>query len=92
MQSIGRGNELDIFERSKNVSGIMTKDTFMGEYYEYKIDCGSAWEIIFNLILSRNEFELSDHELRTLAMNSESYEFWRDPKEDIYSLEDGEPT
>jgi hypothetical protein len=43
------------------------------------------------MFLSRNEFELNDHELRTLSMNSKSYEFWWDPKEDIYSLEDGEP-
>lgn len=37
------------------------------------------------------EKEMGDSELRTLALQSGSYEFWNDPCEDIYTLEDGEP-
>jgi hypothetical protein len=37
------------------------------------------------------DYEISDAELQMLALHSSSYDFWNDPCEDIYTLENGEP-
>jgi len=34
---------------------------------------------------------LDDDELRQAALDSGTFDFWKDSDEDIYSLEDGEP-
>ena len=34
--------------------------------------------------------ELTDEEFRKAAFDSKTYDFWRTPKDDIYSLTDGE--
>ena len=47
--------------------------------------------VLLEMINKTGIVELSDSELRTLALQSGSYSFWNDPCEDIYSLEDGEP-
>jgi len=35
--------------------------------------------------------ELSDSDLLRVALGSGSVDFWKDPEEDVYGLEDGEP-
>jgi len=34
---------------------------------------------------------LADEELLQAAIDSKSFDFWQDPGEDIYTLDDGEP-
>jgi len=34
---------------------------------------------------------MSDKELRQAALDSAAFTFWRQPEEDVYTLEDGEP-
>jgi hypothetical protein len=35
--------------------------------------------------------ELSDEELRRAAVRSGAFDFWQEPGEDVYTLDDGEP-
>ena len=47
--------------------------------------------VLLEMINKTEIVELSDSELRTLALQSGSYSFWNDPCEDIYSLETENP-
>lgn len=91
VESIGMASDVDILERTKNLGEEFSIDVFAGEYYQLSVDCGSTLFFLLDMIRKTEIVELSDSELRTLALRSGSYSFWDDPCEDIYSLEDGEP-
>lgn len=91
VESIGMASDVDILECTRNQGEEPSIDVFAGEYYEISVDCGSVLFLLLEMIKNTKIVELSDSELRTLALQSGSYSFWDDPCEDIYSLEDGEP-
>ena len=83
VESIGEGSKLSILERTKDfASGEIARDYAGSICYDFFIDIAPPTEIIE---------EINDSELRTIALQSGSYNFWNEPCEDIYSIEDGEP-
>ena len=91
VESIGKGSDVDILECTENLGEEASIDVSAGEYYKFSVDYGSALSSLLEMSNKTEIVELSDSELRTLALHSGSYSFWNDPCEDIYSLEDGEP-
>jgi hypothetical protein len=47
------------------------------------------FETTFNFVTAGGV--LSDEELGQAALDSGTFDFWKSPGEDVYSLEDGEP-
>jgi len=82
VESIGKGSDLKLFEYKENLGGAIAEDYVYGVYYYYCINFAIASEL---------SDELSDYELRTLAFESGTYDFWDNPEEDIYSINDGTP-
>lgn len=87
-QSITQGSDLEIIERTKNFGVALSQDYVDSVYYQYSVDWRYDTQLAITEAICKSE--ISDDELRTLALNSGSYAFWDDPCDDIYSLEDGE--
>lgn len=82
VESIGKGSDLKLLEYTENLGKAIAEDYVHGVYYYYCIS--------FAVVSELND-ELNDYELRTLAFQSGAYDFWDNPEEDIYSINDGTP-
>lgn len=82
VESIGKGNDLEILEYNKNLGGGMSQELVNSVYYYYHVDFGIKLDIAI---------EMTEQEFRSLALESGTYNFWNVPEEDIYSINDGEP-
>lgn len=91
VESIGKGSDLQILERTKNLGEEISIDYVAGIHYSFSIDCGAILRTLLKMVREENVMEIDDSELRTLALQSGSYKFWDDRCEDIYSIKDGEP-
>ena len=78
VKSLGKGSDLEIIEYKKNLGEEISEDGVYGVYYYFPISFPITEE-------------MGDEELRCLAFNSGTYDFWKSPKEDIYTIDDGNP-
>lgn len=88
-ESIGLGNDLELFECTEDFGKKATHDVVAGKYYYFAVDFAINMAEEFRKLL--HSIEISDSQLSTLALQSGSYSFWDNPEEDIYTLSDGSP-
>lgn len=91
IESVGIGSDLEVLERTKNFGREIPIDDVEGQYYVFSIDYGLLVRLMLDVMIKGNILEINDSDLRTLALQSGSYDFWNDPSEDIYTMSDGEP-